>query len=77
LVEEVVVVEEEEGCMEKWGTAAGQEVVEEMVLPAAAAALEWVVEVANLSEVAVVVQDYYFCSGTANVVYCDLRGGWG
>jgi hypothetical protein len=71
-----VVVEEEECCTEeKWGTAAGQEVVVETVQPAAA--LEWVVEVANLSEVAVVVQEYYFCSRTENVEYCDLRVGWG
>jgi hypothetical protein len=51
-------------------------VVVEMVQPAVAA-LEWVVEVASLSEAAVVVQEYYFCSGTENVEYCDLREGWG
>lgn len=45
-----------------------------MVQPAAAA-LEWVVEVANLFEAAVVVQEYHFCSGTVNGQYCDLRAG--
>lgn len=46
-----------------------------MVQPAAAP--EWVVEAASLSEAAVVVQEYYFCSGTEHVGYCDLRVGWG
>jgi hypothetical protein len=39
--------------------------------------VEWVQEVTSLSEVAVVVQEYYFCSGTENEKYCDLRVRWG
>jgi len=38
-----------------------------------AAALELGVEEASLSEAAVGVQEYYLCSETENVEYCDLR----